>query len=301
MVESSTSTLKFIKIWNSKEVPEGDGATVRRCIGIKDCDYVDPFLMLDHAKVKLPTGFPDHPHRGFETVSYLLEGSFHHEDFKGHKGKINPGGVQWMTAGKGVVHSEIPGSFDEYSVGLQLWINLNKENKMIDPNYQEFSTDKIPEIISDKGSIIKVISGEYNGNKGPVNSLTSVKYFHIKLAKGDQIELEINKGTVNVFIYCFKGNGLTVLGKRIKLYQSAWLNKSSEYTETIKLQSEDDDVHLILLQGHPLNEPVVKYGPFVMNTREEIEQAFDDYQNGKNGFEGAREWSSKNKSLQKKK
>ena len=135
----TTMSFVFKPAWQN----EGQGARVLRIIGNQYLKNLDPFLMLDLFKVRLPAGFPDHPHRGFETVTYMLEGSFYHEDFKGHKGKIGPGDIQWMTAGRGIVHSEIPASAEEYSLGFQLWINLKKENKMDPPAYQEFTSDKI--------------------------------------------------------------------------------------------------------------------------------------------------------------
>ena len=145
MQSSQTQQLKKIaQAFTAKEQGEGVGAKVRRFIGIERLDTLDPFLMLDLAKVKLPAAFPDHPHRGFETVSYTLEGNFSHEDFRGHKGTLSAGDVQWMTAGKGIVHSEIPMSFTEESRGFQLWINLDKKNKFNEPRYQEIKADQIP-------------------------------------------------------------------------------------------------------------------------------------------------------------
>lgn len=308
MVENvkSKNVFSLTKIWDSKEVPEGDGATVRRAIGISSSEDMDPFLMMDHFNVKLPGGFPDHPHRGFETVTYMLQGKFYHEDFKGHKGEIGPGDVQWMTAGKGIMHSEIPASYTEYSNGIQLWINLNSKNKLCEPKYQEFTSDKIPkvDVENSKSSYIKVISGEYNGITGPVMSITSVHYYDIYLDKNDSIKIKVDKGKVNCFIYIHSGFEIKLLGKTVKKHQAAKVLKNSNDDEYLEITNDSKDSGLtgfVIMLGHPLEEPVSKYGPFVMNTKREIEQAFEDYQLGKNGFEGAHEWESKIKDLQNKK
>lgn len=292
---------KFIikKIWKSKEVPEGDGGIVRRGIGISEGEDMDPFLLFDHAQMKLPTGFPDHPHRGFETVSYILKGTIIHEDFKGHKGKIGPGDVQWMTAGKGIVHSEMPGSFTEDSMGFQLWINLNKENKMCEPKYQEFTKEKIPKIqINNSESYVKVISGEYNGVEGPVKSVTSVHYYDVFLNNNESSKIKVIKGKVNCFIYVYDGDAISVLGKRIKQFDCAKIIKDSDKEESLEFSvSSNQNASFLVMLGRPLEEPVVKYGPFVMNTEDEIVQAFEDYKSGKNGFENALKWKSKNHEL----
>ena len=306
MIKNTTNKINpftFLKSYSVNEVSEGVGAKVKRSIGVKECQQFDPFLMLDHFKVKLPNGFPDHPHRGFETVTYMFTGEMHHEDFKGHKGVIKPGDIQWMTAGKGIVHSEIPGSFEEYSTGLQLWINLNKENKMVDPIYQEFSNKTISQVKSSSGkSIIKVISGKYNEVEGPVKSLTSVHYYDINLDKDDNINIKVNKGKVNIFIYVYEDNGLIVLENNVKCINAAMISKDSDNEEYLELKAnKQEGSKFVLLLGHPLNEPVAKHGPFVMNYNHELEKTFNDYKNGENGFEGAQEWQSKIKEIRNKK
>ena len=159
------------------------GAKVRRFIGVKHNEHLDPFLMLDLARVRLPAGFPDHPHRGFETVSYMLSGSIAHEDFKGHKGIIGPGDVQWMTAGKGILHSEVPTSYDEDSFGFQLWVNLDRKNKFCEPRYQDFSNSEIP-VYKDDLMTAKVISGEVLGVKGPIEAKVPTFYLDFYMNKG---------------------------------------------------------------------------------------------------------------------
>lgn len=180
--ENPTVPLAAIKTnFEPKEQGEGDGAKVRRVIGTRNLGNLDPFLMLDLFNVKLPAGFPDHPHRGFETVTYMLSGQIKHEDFKGHAGTIGPGDIQWMTAGKGIVHAEMPASFDEPAYGFQLWINLDSKNKFCEPNYQEYLKDNIPSF-SDEKMTAKVLSGEVFGVKGPIIARTPTYYidFNIK-------------------------------------------------------------------------------------------------------------------------
>lgn len=306
---NNKNTFILTKIWEAKEVPEGDGATVRRAIGISASENMDPFLMMDHFNVRLPGGFPDHPHRGFETVTYMFQGNFYHEDFKGHKGKIGPGDVQWMTAGKGIMHAEIPASREEYSNGIQLWINLNKENKMCEPKYQEFTADTIPKIpLDDKNkedtkSYIKVVSGEFNGISGPVKSITSVHYYDVYLEANKKVSIKVNKGKVNCFIYVHRGNSINVLGKEIKLHQASKVMKNSDEEEYLEFSTGNNKevTGFLVMLGHPLEEPVKQYGPFVMNNSQQIEQTFMDYQMGKNGFEGASEWESEIKDLKYKK
>lgn len=159
-------------------VKEGIGAKVIRIVGSSNLPHMNPFLMLDFARLRLPAGFPDHPHRGFDTVSYSISGSFYHEDSKGHKGKTGPGDVQWLTTGRGVYHSNMPGSFTEDSVGFQLWVNLKAKDKMIEPQYQEFKSNDIP-IVDKEGARVKVISGEWSGVKGPVVPRQPAYYFDV--------------------------------------------------------------------------------------------------------------------------
>lgn len=168
------TTVVFKPEW----VNEGVGAKVVRVLGNQHIRRLDPFLMLDYFHVKLPGGFPDHPHRGFETVTYMLEGEVAHEDFKGHKGVIGPGDIQWMTAGKGIVHSEMPTSFTVTSKGFQLWLNLKASNKMINPRYQELKAAEIP-IVKKQNMSVKVIAGEWEGVKGPIQVETPSYYFDV--------------------------------------------------------------------------------------------------------------------------
>uniref|UniRef100_A0A0A9FQF2 Pirin-like protein n=1 Tax=Arundo donax TaxID=35708 RepID=A0A0A9FQF2_ARUDO len=268
--------------------PEDQGATVRRSIGRPELRNLDPFLMLDEFSVSKPAGFPDHPHRGFETVTYMLEGAFTHQDFAGHKGTIRAGDVQWMTAGRGIVHSEMPAG-DGVQKGLQLWINLSSKDKMIEPRYQELQSKDISRAEKD-GVEVRIIAGEAFGVRSPVYTRTPTMYMDFTMQPGSQLHQPIPEGW-NAFVYIIDGEGVfgrekaaavtahhcLVLGPGDGL--SVW-NKSGA------------PLRFALVGGQPLGEPVVQHGPFVMNTRAEIQQAMEDYYYGRNGFEKARQWSS---------
>ncbi|KAK4439735.1 Pirin-like protein [Sesamum alatum] len=267
---------------------EGVGATVRRSIGRFELKYFDPFLVLDEFSVSAPAGFPDHPHRGFETVTYMLQGAVRHEDFEGHKGTIEAGDLQWMTAGRGIVHSEMPAS-EGTQKGLQLWINLSSKYKMIEPRYQEMNNRDIAEASKD-GVRVRVIAGEALGIKSPIYTRTPTMFLDFTLKPGSQIRQPI-PGSWNAFVYVLEGDGIfgharssTVSAHHLILLGSgdgleAW-NRSSK------------PLRFILVGGEPLGEPVVQYGPFVMNSQEQIDQTIEDYENCTNGFEKARHWKS---------
>lgn len=267
---------------------EGDGAVVRRSIGRSELKSLDPFLILDEFSVSPPAGFPDHPHRGFETVTYMLQGAFTHQDFAGHKGTIRTGDVQWMTAGRGIIHSEMPAE-EGTQKGLQLWINLSSKDKMIEPRYQELLSDDIEKAEQD-GVEVRVIAGESMGIKSPVYTRTPTMYLDFTLKPRTQFHQDIPESW-NSFVYIIEGEGVfgssnsqpvsahhvLVLGPGDGL--SLW-NRSSK------------PLRFVLIGGQPINEPVVQYGPFVMNTQDEIDQTIEDYHYCKNGFEMAKFWSS---------
>ncbi|CDW91677.1 pirin [Stylonychia lemnae] len=292
-------TLKPVEfIFTTKEQGEGVGAKVRRYIGGRHIPNLDPFLMLDMARVKLPAAFPDHPHRGFETVSYNLQGEFLHEDFRGHKGRLGPGDVQWMTAGRGIMHSEIPSSYDEESIGFQLWINLDKKNKFCEPRYQEIKKENIPVYQKDSSFKAKVISGEVLGVKGPIEAVTPTYYIDFTMDRGQKYDHPIPAGW-NSFILVYKGK-IAIQddeSKQVAEGQAALFELTEGEEQVIRLQSLEDQTGLILLAGKPINEPIVQGGPFVLNTKEELMQAYSDFQNGVNGFEGANTWKSQNRKM----
>ncbi|CAG8725499.1 15491_t:CDS:2 [Dentiscutata erythropus] len=265
--------------------PEGAGATVRRCISGRNT--IDPFLMCDIFEVSPPAGFPDHPHRGFETVTYMLEGINAHEDFAGNKGLIKPGGIQWMTAGRGIVHAEMPVT---KSKGIQLWINLSAKDKMIEPSFQNLKDEEIKKANPEEGIEVKIIAGSSFGVKSDVFTRTPTMMLDFKLSKGKKIEQEIPKDYQG-FIYVWEGSGY--FGEnRFKGQESYALFLDNNNGDYLPVDAADNDVRFMLFAGQPLKEPVVSYGPFVMNTEEEIFQTMSDYNKYINGFEKAKKWRS---------
>ncbi|KAG6592071.1 hypothetical protein SDJN03_14417, partial [Cucurbita argyrosperma subsp. sororia] len=267
---------------------EGMGAIVRRSIGRFELKYFDPFLVLDEFSVTAPAGFPDHPHRGFETVTYMLQGSVTHEDFEGHKGTIGAGDLQWMTAGRGIVHSEMPAAQGTQK-GLQLWINLSSKNKMIEPNYQEVSSKEIPEATKD-GVQVKVIAGEALGAKSPIYTRTPTMYLDITLKPKAHHQQPI-PSSWNAFVYVLEGEG--IFGSSKATSTTAHNLLLLGFGDGLEVWNKSGKaLRFILVGGEPLSEAVVQFGPFVMNTQEEIDQTIDDFDNYTNGFEKARHWRS---------
>ncbi|CAA7271743.1 unnamed protein product [Cyclocybe aegerita] len=277
------------------ETPEGAGALVRRSIGSMTLRNLTPFLMLDHFHVSEGAGFPDHPHRGQATVTYMLEGSSQHEDSAGHKGTIHAGGVQWMCAGKGIIHAEMPvhqqGSPDPR--GLQLWVDLPKQYKMVDPSYQELGPDQIPVAYPagpDGPVKVKVISGKSHGVESPVRPLGGCWFLHITFNRDGEMFQHIPGGWTS-FLYIWKGV-LTVGSDEtvVPEFHTAVLSADADQTG-VKISGKEN-TELVLVTGEPLDQTVFQYGPFVMTTREEIQKTLIDYQSGKNGFERAHTWKS---------
>jgi hypothetical protein len=265
------------------ETPEGDGMVVRRAFPTQALGRLDPFLLLDEmGPVDFPpglrAGFPDHPHRGFETVTYLLEGEFEHKDSHGHKGRLGPGDVQWMTAGAGVVHSEMPSAALRRDGGrlhgLQLWVNLPKADKMIRPRYQEFPAASIPQAAF-SGGRVKILAGEFGGRKAVIDTRTPIQYLHAILDPEGAVGLPVPVGH-HGFVYALAGSGV-VGGKPIAAGHLATLEEKGDEAE---VKAGRDGLQLILVSGVPLREPVFQHGPFVMTTRDEIIQAVQDFQSG---------------------
>ncbi|GMF25611.1 unnamed protein product [Phytophthora fragariaefolia] len=275
----------------AREQGEGAGARVHRSIGTTRLRNLDPFLMLDEFNVGLPGGFPDHPHRGFETVTYVLptsKGHMCHEDFLGNKGELRPGDLQWMTPGKGIMHAEMPKS-EVPAHGLQLWINLPSSRRMIEPRYQEISRDTVPHAFNDDKSIEAIVfAGEVFGKRGPIETEAPVTYVHFMLDKGAKLEYPIPE-THHVFVYAVTGTGKCV-DHSIEPHEAIVMEMKGD---GVLLQADDNDkLEVIVMTGEPLEEPVVQYGPFVMSTGEEIRQTWEDFQLAKNGFENAHSWAS---------
>jgi quercetin 2,3-dioxygenase len=292
MTSSEGRSRSVTKIINGVRTLEGAGFSVRRPFPTAAQDFFDPFLLLDEMG---PTridaggpavGAPTHPHRGFETVTYLLEGGMRHKDSRGHSGKLGPGDVQWMTAGSGVLHDELP---DEEFVqrggtqhGFQLWVNLPRKDKWIEPRYQEFPAARIPTGISPDGKVeVKVIAGEALGARAVIETRTPIFYLHYTVAPGGQVSQPADK-TFNTFATIIHGEGRfgpeqasAVEGQTVLFADDGGLVTFSNPGK--------QPLSLLLLGGVPLNEPVARYGPFVMNTEPEIAQAIRDFQGGKFG------------------
>lgn len=281
----STETLAHVdRIIGGMPASDGAGVRLTRVIGTPSLPELDPFLMLDEFGTDRPedylAGFPDHPHRGFETVTYMLDGRMRHKDNHGNEGLLTPGSVQWMTAGRGLVHSEMPEQESGRMRGFQLWVNLPAREKMTDPRYQEFAPERIPQVEPAEGVSVKVIAGSVGDVSGPiVQPATDPLYLDITLAAGRQWRYALPAGH-NAFAYVFEG-GVTVGGG-----ESARAVAQSELAvlgggRQLQLQAGAQEARLILVAGRPLREPVARHGPFVMNTREELMQAFIDYQEGR--------------------
>ena len=266
---------------------DGEGVLIHRAFPNNRLTELDPFLLLDHMgpvefKPGEARGFPDHPHRGFETVTYLLDGQFQHRDSFGHHGVLNPGDVQWMTAGSGLVHSETPGpnlvKNGGKLQGFQLWVNLPKNEKMKPPRYQEFSAALIPGVTGDDGKVeVKVIAGEALGTKGAVETHIPIQFLHFRLRPGAR-HLQVVPKNLNAMLYVITG-GIEVGGKTVPQFHLAALANDADEIEFSSVAGAE----LLLLAAQPLHEPVARYGPFVMNTKAELQQAFEDYRTGKMG------------------
>jgi redox-sensitive bicupin YhaK (pirin superfamily) len=266
-------------------MPASDGAGVKltRVIGQPKLPDLDPFLMLDEFGTDKAedyiAGFPDHPHRGFETVTYMLDGRMRHKDNHGNEGVLVPGAVQWMTAGRGIVHSEMPEQTEGKMRGFQLWLNLPARDKMTAPNYQEFGPDKLP-VVDRNGVSVKVIAGQLAGTVGPVRQpATDPTYLDIRIDAGADFTLPLPEGH-SAFIYVYEGSAVVGVGREAATINAQELAVLGDGNQ-VRIEGRAARTRAILVAGRPLREPVARYGPFVMNTREEIMQAFSDYQTGK--------------------
>lgn len=274
---ASRKVKQFIK---AMAVTEGAGVTVHRTIGTPALRNLDPFLMLDHFGSDDPdqyiAGFPDHPHRGFITLTYMLDGHMQHRDSMGNEGNLTPGAAQWMKAASGVIHSEMPKQVEGLMRGFQLWINLPAKEKMSAPAYQEISPEAIPEVTLENGGKLRVLSGEFGGQPGVVNDpITDVQYWDVHLKAGTSIQHAL-ADTHQGFVYVYQADAR--LGdEHLPEHSFAVLGDG----DNIELSALDKDVRLIVVAGKPIGEPIVQYGPFVMNTQDEIRQAMMDYHNGR--------------------
>lgn len=281
------------RVVDALETFEGEGFLVRRPFPRQGFSFFDPFLLLDEmGPMDLAPGeakgAPDHPHRGFETVTYMLSGRMEHKDSQGNAGRLGPGDVQWMTAGAGVVHSEMPER--EFAQtggrmhGFQLWVNLPSRDKMMRPRYQEIPAEGIPSATSEDGLVsVKVIAGEALGARAVIETRTPIVYLHYTLKPGGSVEQSVPEG-FNVFAYVIDGEGR--FGADSRTARDGRMVLFDADGEAVRISNPTDareDLDVLLLGGQPLGEPVARYGPFVMNTEAEIHQAFDDFRSGRMG------------------
>jgi redox-sensitive bicupin YhaK (pirin superfamily) len=286
-MNNHTSTRAVMRVVHGMPTSDGAGVKLRRVIGQPDLPELDPFLMLDEfgtdAAEDYIAGFPEHPHRGFETVTYMLDGRMRHRDNHGHEGTLVPGSVQWMTAGRGIVHSEMPQQQQGRMRGFQLWLNLPARDKMTAPRYQEFGPDRIPVAVPAAGVTVKVIAGSVGDVTGPIcQPATDPTYLDIALEAGARYSHELPAGHA-AFLYVYDGaldvgDGSSL--RPLKAGELAVLDQG----ERVKLTGAGlpgAPTRAILVAGSPLREPVARYGPFVMNTREEVLQAVEDFRSGR--------------------
>ncbi len=258
---------------------DGAGVRLNRTIGTPSLDVLDPFLLLDHFHsddgADYIAGFPDHPHRGFETVTYMLAGAMLHRDNKGNEGHLGAGSVQWMTAGRGIVHSEMPQQEDGLMSGFQLWVNLPADQKMCEPRYQDIPPQDIPEVRRDDGTVIRVVAGTTDGVSGPVSGISVDPYYLDAAVPADGRAAFALPDRHTAFVYLFEG-ALEIEGTAVTAGNLAVLSHGT----ALEVSTSATPARFILVAGRPIDEPVVRYGPFVMNTKEEIIQAVNDYQSG---------------------
>jgi redox-sensitive bicupin YhaK (pirin superfamily) len=273
-----------LRIIEPRSVLEGAGVKLKRSIALPELDYVDPFLLFDHFGSDNPedylAGFPMHPHRGIETVTYMLDGKVTHRDSMGNEGTIGPGDVQWMTAGGGIMHEEMPGPRDGRMGGFQLWVNLPARLKMTKPRYQEIASSQIPEIEREDGTKIRVIAGVVDGIQGPVRGIAAdPTYLDVTVPPHSAFRHPVPRGHAS-FAYLFEGTAL--FGPdggegRVVGHPKLVVLDDGDYVE---VRTTDQAGRFLLVSGQPLGEPIARYGPFVMTTKDEIRQALRDLQNG---------------------
>jgi len=276
---------KILRILEPQPVLEGAGVKLKRSIATRALDYLDPFLLFDHFGSDNPqdylAGFPMHPHRGIETVTYMLAGLVHHRDSLGNSGRIGAGDVQWMTAGGGIMHEEMPKPHHGQMAGFQLWVNLPARLKMTQPRYQEIASAQIPEIQREDGSKIRVIAGVIGVTRGPVTEIAAdPTYLDIQMAPHSSLVQPIARGHA-AFAYIFEGAGsIGVASERESAAVPSPRLVVLDDGDYVEARGSEQPFRYLLISGRPLHEPIARYGPFVMNTRAEIEQALHDLRNG---------------------
>lgn len=282
-----TMTINAARIIPAVAVPEGAGVTVYRTIGTPVIRNFDPFLLLDHISSDKPedylAGFPSHPHRGFVTFTYMIDGHMQHQDSMGNRGDLGPGSAQWMKAASGVIHSEMPQQQNGLMRGFQLWINLPAAHKMDHPEYQEYAAEAFP-VINTPDYQIKVLIGRFADAQSPIaDPVTDVSYFDVRIQPGKRFQHRFSAKR-HSFLYVFEGDG-QLRDQAVTLHSLAALSSADEIFD---FTAGSKGARLLVVSGKPVGEPVVQYGPFVMNTREEIDQALQDFQT--NSFVRNRAW-----------
>jgi len=275
--QTATRTRTVARLVRGLPTSDGAGVRLNRVIGTQALPDVDPFLMLDEFRSDDPkayiAGFPEHPHRGFETITYMLAGRMRHKDTRGNEGLLGPGDVQWMTTARGLQHSEMPEQENGLMQGFQLWLNLPAKEKMLDPAYKDIPAASIP-VITGEGHTIKLIAGSQAGMTGPIASPTTKPFIaDVVLTKGG-VTLNIPDGHAG-FAYVYDG-AVDIAGTRVERTQTAVLAGEG----TLTLTALDDEARVLVVSGYPIREPIVRHGPFVMNTVAEIHEAIRDYQRG---------------------
>lgn len=280
MKTSTAPTRRVERLVQGVQTSDGAGVKLTRVLTQDLQRRLDPFLMLDAFRNDNPDdyigGFPDHPHRGFETVTYMLAGQMRHRDSAGNEGLLGPGGVQWMTAGSGLIHSELPEQTDGLMEGFQLWLNLPSHTKMVQPGYRDIASEDIPELLTDKQVRVRVIAGASQGVAGAVQRPSTHPLFLDIHMPGGSDHTETIDPRMNAFAYVYRGK-VKIGDQIVSDQQMAILAQDDQ--PAVHLKAEQD-CRLLLIAGRPLNEPIVQYGPFVMNSQEQIMQAITDYRNG---------------------
>ena len=271
------------KVWRAEPTIEGAGVHLKRAFGNREAPLLDPFLLLDDFRSDDPSkylpGFPWHPHRGIETITYVLEGDVEHGDSMGNRGDITAGDVQWMTAGSGIVHQEMPrGNAQGRMGGFQLWANLPASRKMMDPRYRDVKRSEIPEVSIEGGAKVKIVCGRVNGVEGPVRDIvTDPEYLDVSIPKGAHFTHAVKKGHT-VFAYVVEGSARFDPGRDGLCGPECLVHYGDG--DAVSVSAEKEPVRFLLVSGKPIGEPVAWYGPIVMNTSEEIRIAFEEYRNG---------------------
>lgn len=269
------------KIHKGSMVTDGAGVRINRIIGSSSLSHIDPFVLLDEIRSSNPAeyiaGFPTHPHRGIETITYMLHGRFRHRDSRGGGGLLTDGCVQWMTAGRGILHSEMPEAVDGEACGYQLWLSLPAKDKMAEPRYQHLSPDMIP-VVKKNGTSVRIISGTYGGIRGPANNLLETDYFDVELQRGAVFTFRMDT-KMNSFCYVHSGTVSVCPTTEPRKVGNRTLTQFTSGT-AVEIGGGEAGARFLFMAAYPNNEPIARGGPFVMNTAEEIGQAFLDFRNG---------------------